>query len=777
MNFDAHFRVTSYALVATAFAALALTGELYVVSILLYVIAFAVSFYRDVRGANGFELKEWMWRALAIAYLPFFFFDALALTSKVSAIIHLTLFASAVKLFQNKRDRDWVFLYLIAFFQMLLAAGLTFNAVFVVSLALFIFFFVSTLAAFEIRRTQREIDVVEEEIIMRAREPRWFRRRVKISSPADDSNKQSGLLRTRYLMGASVAQVVMVAALTLPLFFLIPRVGGGGGARGFGSSPAMTGFSEVVRLGDVAGIKPSQSVAMRVQLDRAPQKYLRWRGIALDRYDGRSWSLSESQNRRRTDTQSRNIIVSGDGSADDEDFMRRYGVGESPADPSSMIEQRIVLEPVSTGTLFSAHRLVELRGPMASLTVVRDTSLKQGEDAATVSTETFRRRISYIARSDTRAPAEQELRADAHPAYPEEIKRFYLQLPRNLDPRIEELAREMTRSAATPYDKARAVEAFFKTQFSYSLDVERTGGDPLAEFLFETREGHCEYFATAMAITLRTLDIPARVVNGFQMGEYNDINNLYTVREADAHSWVEVYFAKADAWVEFDPTPAAGINDYSQGGLLARLRKYMEAAEVFWLDYIVTLDSDEQASIMVELQQRTLAMKDQLVRYYMDFKLWMKSTTNRLLVEHEWSIGDLLLLAGLVLVLGLTVIGLNILRSHRRQRKKERTGYGPWWHRFFVLPTWRRSRLVGRDHRASAVLFYEQMLQIAARGGLVKPPDQTPAEFAAASRFDQIREITNVYNRVRFGGARLNENETRRVSTLLAALRKAVREK
>ncbi|HEX5732001.1 MAG TPA: DUF3488 and transglutaminase-like domain-containing protein [Blastocatellia bacterium] len=777
MNFDAHFRLTSYALVATAFAALALTGELYAVSIFLYAVAFGVSFYRDARGAAGFELKDWVWRAIAVAYLPFFFFDALALTSKVSAIIHLTLFASAVKLYQTKRDRDWVFLYLIAFFQMLLAAGLTFNAVFVVSLALFIFFFVSTLAAFEIRRTQREIDVVEEEIIMRAREPRWFRRRIKISPPADDSNKQTGLLRTRYLMGASVVQVVMVAALTLPLFFLIPRVGGGGVARGFGNSSAMTGFSEVVRLGDVAGIKTSQTVAMRVQLDRAPQKYLRWRGIALDRYDGRSWSLSESQNRRRTENQSRNAMF-GDPSTDDDDFTRRYAVGESPADPSSLIEQRIVLEPVSTGTLFSAHRLVELRGPMPSLTVVRDTTLKQGEDAATVTTEIFRRRISYITRSDTRVPTEQELRADADPVYPEEIRRFYItQLPRNLDPRIEEFARDITRSAATPYDKARAVETYFKTRFAYSLDVERTSGDPLAEFLFETREGHCEYFATAMAITLRTLGIPARIVNGFQMGEYNDINNLYTVREADAHSWVEVYFPKADAWVEFDPTPAAGINDYSQGGLLSRLRKYMEAAEVFWLDYIVTLDSDEQASIMVELQQRTRAMKDQLVRYYMDFKLWMKHTANRLLVEHEWSVGDLLLVAGLVLVLGLTVIGLNILRSHRRQRKKERTGYGPWWHRFFVLPTWRRSRLGGRDHRASAVLFYEQMLQIAARGGLVKPPEQTPAEFAAASRFDQIREITNVYNRVRFGGARLNENETRRVSTLLATLRKAVREK
>ncbi|HJQ70556.1 MAG TPA: DUF3488 and transglutaminase-like domain-containing protein [Blastocatellia bacterium] len=776
MNFDAHFRVTSYALVATAFAALALTGELYAVSILLYTIAFAFSFYREARGGERFELKEWMWRALAIAYMPFFFFDALALTSKVSAIIHLTLFASAAKLYQTKRDRDWVFLYLIAFFQMLLAAGLTFNAVFVVSLALFIFFFVSTLAAFEIRRTQREIAFVEEETIMRARESRWFRRRVKINSAPDDSNKQSGLLRTRYLMGASVAQVVMVAALTLPLFFLIPRVGGGGVARGFGNADAITGFSEVVRLGEVASIKTSQSVAMRVQLDRPPQRYLRWRGIALDKYDGRSWSLSESLSRRRTETQSRNAMFA-EPTTDDDDFTRKYGVTEAPPDQSSIIEQRIVLEPVSTGTLFSAHRLVDLRGPMASVTVVRDTSVKQGEDAASVYTETFRRRISYIARSDTRVPSEQELRSDADPSYPEEIKRFYLYLPRNLDPRVADFARDVTRSAATPFDKARAVETYFKTRFAYSLNVERTNDDPLAEFLFETREGHCEYFATAMAITLRTLGIPARIVNGFQMGEYNDINNLYTVREADAHSWVEVYFPKADAWVEFDPTPAAGINDYSQGGLLSRLRKYMEAAEVFWLDYIVTLDSDEQASIMVELQQRTRAMKDQLVRYYMDFKLWMRTTANRLLVEHDWSVGDLLLVAGLVLVVGLAVIGLNILRSHRKQRKKERTGYGPWWHRFFVLPTWRRSRLVGRDHRASAVLFYEQMLQIAARGGLVKPPDQTPAEFAATSRFDQIREITNVYNRVRFGGARLSENETRRVSTLLAALRKAVRER
>jgi hypothetical protein len=776
MNFDSHFRMTSYALVATAFLALALTGELYAASIILYAVAFGASFYRDARGVTRFSPKEWVWRALSVAYLPFFFFDALALTSKVSAIIHLTLFASAVKLYQTKRDRDWVFLYLIAFFQMLLAAGLTFNAVFVASLALFIFFFVSSLAAFEIRRTQREVAFVEEEIILRAKEPRWFKRSARKIAPEEEAAERSGALRTRYLMGASFAQVVIVAAMTLPLFFLIPRFGGGGIARGLNSPDTITGFSDVVKLGDVAGIKSSQRVVMRVQLDRAPQRPLRWRGIALDNYDGRVWSVSQAVNRRQGVDQSRNIIIS-EGTADDDEFIRRYEIGQRPSDTSSMIEQRIVLEPVSFGTLFAARRLVEMRGPMSRLEIVRDTSLKQGEDAVSITTENFRRRISYTARSDTRTPSERELRADTEPLYPEEIRRFYLQLPRNLDPRIEAFARENTRSAATAYDKARAIETYFKTHFSYSLDVKRANRDPLAEFLFDTREGHCEYFAAAMAVSLRTLGIPSRVVNGFQMGEFNDINNLYTVRDADAHSWIEVYFPKADAWVEFDPTPPAGINDYSQGGLLARLRKYMEAAEVFWLDYIVTLDSDEQASIMVELQHRTVAMKDQLVAYYMDFKLWMKNTANRLLVDHEWSVGDLLLLAGLILVAGLVVIGLYILRSHRKRQNRDRTGYGPWWHRLFVLPTWRKSRLVGRDHRESAVLFYEQMLQIAARGGVVKSPDQTPVEFAAASRFDQIREITNVYNRVRFGGASLNENETRQVSSLLSALRRAVREK
>src|SRR5207253_9814065 len=124
------------------------------------------------------RLREWMWRALSIAYVPFVFVDAALISNRVLALVHMTLFVSAAKLFQNKRDRDWVFLYLIAFFQMLLAAGLTFNATFVVSLATFLFFFISTLAAFEIRRARREVSTLEEETIAPIKQPQRIKYRM-----------------------------------------------------------------------------------------------------------------------------------------------------------------------------------------------------------------------------------------------------------------------------------------------------------------------------------------------------------------------------------------------------------------------------------------------------------------------------------------------------------------------------------------------------------------------------------------------------------------------
>ncbi|MEK6303479.1 MAG: DUF3488 and transglutaminase-like domain-containing protein [Acidobacteriota bacterium] len=757
---EAYFRTTSYALVATAFLAMVLTRELDAVSVVLYSAALLFCFYRDTHGATRLRLREWMWRGLSIAYVPFVFFDAVFLSrSRVLALVHMTLFVSAAKLFQTKRDRDWVFLYLIAFFQMLLAAGLTFNAIFVASLAAFLFFFMSALAAFEIRRTRREVSQLDKEVTTRLKQPR----RMKYGENDEPSKRRR--VRSRYLLGASFAQLVIVAALTLPFFFLIPRLGGSGVTRGFGDDDSITGFSERVELGKLASIKKSQRVVMRVQLDRKPPRYLRWRGIALERYDGHAWSLYDE---KRISTDSGGGTISGERASKDARFEFVHVLGERSSNPGGLIEQRFVREPLETSTLFAAQRPVRLRGAMA--TVDRDIH------TGAISAVGLRGRTAYSVLSDVSVPAEQELRTDPLAALPESIRRLYTD-KRKLDPRISQLAHEITRSAPTPYDKAKAIEDYLKTRFRYTLNITINGEDPLAEFLFDVREGHCEYFATAMVIMLRTLDVPARIVNGFQMGEYNDLNGLYTVRDSDAHSWVEAYFPRSQSWIEFDPTPASGINDYSQGGLLSGIRKYMDAMEVFWLDYIVTLDSEEQASIMVDIQHRLLSLKDRAFAYYAQAKLWVRQLTNSLVVRRVWTVGGLVKLGGALVFAMLAAVGFYVAVAHRKRRKIEPTGYGPWWHRLFILPTWRSKRLRKGDHRQSAVLFYEQMLAVAKGGGLVKQPFQTPVEFAATSAMSEIEQITALYNRVRFGRARLDESEVRRVSGLLASLKSRVRGK
>ena len=125
-----------------------------------------------------------------------------------------------------------------------------------------------------------------------------------------------------------------------------------------------------------------------------------------------------------------------------------------------------------------------------------------------------------------------------------------------LDTRIPTLAQSITAKAANPYDKANVIENYLRTRYSYTLELTgKPGADPLAQFLFVTNAGHCEYFASAMAIMLRTLGIPSREVNGFLPGEYNDLAGDYIVRASDAHSWVEAYFP-GSGWITFDPTPA-----------------------------------------------------------------------------------------------------------------------------------------------------------------------------------------------------------------------------
>src|SRR4029079_6296695 len=143
----------------------------------------------------------------------------------------------------------------------------------------------------------------------------------------------------------------------------------------------------------------------------------------------------------------------------------------------------------------------------------------------------------------------------------------------------------------TPYEKAAEIEGYLRSNFAYTLQLpSTTPADPIASFLFERRQGHCEYFASAMAVMLRTLGIPSRVVNGFSGGEYNDVSSQYLIRASEAHSWVEAYIP-GEGWMEFDPTPSGtGLAESHSN----RFMLYLDALASFWREWIVNFDLGHQ---------------------------------------------------------------------------------------------------------------------------------------------------------------------------------------
>jgi transglutaminase-like putative cysteine protease len=131
----------------------------------------------------------------------------------------------------------------------------------------------------------------------------------------------------------------------------------------------------------------------------------------------------------------------------------------------------------------------------------------------------------------------------------------YLQLPKQMDANITALAQQVTQNSESLWDKAYQLEQHLRNNYAYTLDtvISSQGKTPLSEFLFETRYGHCEYFASAMALMLRTLGIPSRVVNGYAATDQNPLTGFIEVRGTDGHAWTEAYH-QGLGWVPYEPT-------------------------------------------------------------------------------------------------------------------------------------------------------------------------------------------------------------------------------
>ena len=162
---------------------------------------------------------------------------------------------------------------------------------------------------------------------------------------------------------------------------------------------------------------------------------------------------------------------------------------------------------------------------------------------------------TYITTSFVSKATKDQLRR-ATSVYPAVIRNKYLQLPSSVPKRVADLAQQITAAKVTPYDKAEAIETYLRNTYKYSTVVKPApaGRDPVDYFLFDLKADFCEYFASSMAVMLREVGVPARVVEGFTAGELDPFGR-YAVKELNAHAWVEAYFPQY-GWIEFEPTPS-----------------------------------------------------------------------------------------------------------------------------------------------------------------------------------------------------------------------------
>jgi hypothetical protein len=243
---------------------------------------------------------------------------------------------------------------------------------------------------------------------------------------------------------------------------------------------------------------------------------------------------------------------------------------------------------------------------------------------------------------------------------------------------------------------------------------------------------------------LRTRGIAARVVNGFLPGEYNDAAAAYTVRQSDAHSWVEVYFPESQTWVTFDPTPAAGKAEPVSAGIAAQLGKYAEALELFWFQYVVGYDQQEQRSLAASVSAHVNQYRGWLERLVAAVRRTI-SLHSRTIALTGFTISAVLLI--LFVMIRARRFGWRWALSFKKQREKTET---------------------------SGVVFYQRLTALLQRRGIERNPDLTPLEFATGLGLQPALQITRAYNRVRFGRQELSPVELREIERTLNEMERSI---
>ncbi len=595
----------------------------------------------------------------------------------LASTLHLGFFLVAVHILTAHTGRDHLGTAVIAFLE-LLAAVVAANVGFFAALALYLLFAMGGLMSAEIRRSLAR--------------PGGVAVRGGLASPPLPSR----------LAALAVFASTGILALTAGLFFLLPRTADAAFSHLISHRLHLPGFATEIRLGEIGEIKTSSRPVMHIHLWGPAPGGLKWRGGTLEEFDGKRWSNSAAE---------RQTLWLTAGEADltpPGAMLFRHGINYD-----------ITYDEISTDALFFAGVPRSIR--------VRAMRLERAEGSYRlphVPSQGFH----YSAYSLLEEPPETVPPRFPAPVLSLAARERSLQLPA-LDPRIPALARSLTAGLPTDLERARSLERHLRQDYAYTLQLpDRPPADPVAYFLFTRKMGHCEYFASALAVMLRSQGIPARLATGFQSGIFNPITDQWLLRARDAHSWVEAWI-DGYGWTTFDPTPS---DPGAAGAFAARLELYLDTAQTLWRQWVVGYDAGAQGSLADRLEQSVIrlgfqwfgALAGRSWHWDARFTTWLRRF-------------GLPLLLALAFAAAARILGPRLLRRLRIRRRVERA---------------RR----GQASMADATLLYERMLAVLEKRGYEKPAWFTPAEFARSLHRSPVAatvaEFTTAYNALRFGG-------------------------
>ncbi len=510
----------------------------------LYLIV-VVLFLRRARSLEAGWLPNWAMNLLGLGYLPFLYLDFATRWSGqlVRPVVHLAMFAVVIKLFALKRERDkWQTLFGV-FFLFLASMATSVHPSILVYVITFLALTLVLLTRFSLYSVLARFGYRE-----------WS-------------------LQTVPLRGFVVVTTLLSIGLAVPLFALLPRIKSPyimGRGVGSGTVIGASGFTDQVNLDSIGSIRQRRDVALRLSFgpEDHPGGEVRLKAATYETYDGRSWARS--------------------GAASP---LTSLGPGTFPlTTPRPMIPRQwayIWLQPLGSRSLpvpVEAES-IELRANL----------LNQDRGGAISMLFPPSQILEYRVGLD---PA-----GEVHRAIPPDLEN-----PREptldlggVTPAIRDYAARVL-GQSEGVDRLRILENHLAAgTFRYTTDlVGRRAESPIEEFLLTTKEGHCEYFASAMVLLLRSEGIPARLVTGFLGAEISRFEDYYVVRQSNAHAWVEAY-VDGSGWITLDPTPPdgrPGVEPQEFGAVFAQVWDYISFR---WDRYVLTFGFADQFQIASRL--------------------------------------------------------------------------------------------------------------------------------------------------------------------------------